>query len=337
MKSDHRRLRRESTSSVEQEQEKRKGEHCSLGSDGRGAAVHGPVSVNGDAGHRRGGRVGTEAGAEGTASVDVEPEAGQVRAQRAPPEPGPPPDPGRPPKAPYSMVWFFSLHCCSSLRILCFSPLITCQGNRTRQADVSAAMASPSPSRQGLSRPHSLGGVGCPRPADPAAPAQPPARAPSYLAVLPISAGISSRLSWRDRARLSCPLRAEGPVSGATGDAPTQKVPPSPPSHSTATLWRKDRPLHGYLRGSHLSPWMQNSPSLARPGHPGPQHAPGRERAWRRPGSWTEALRCPSVSMPPVLCSWDTLGDNTLYSRKNIPFFLSEESNNFLTGFYGNF
>lgn len=93
MKSDHRRLRRESTSSVEQEQEKRKGGHCSLGSAGRGAAVHGPVLVNGDAGHRRGGRVGTEAGAEGIASVDVEPEAGQVRAQRAPPEPGPPPRP----------------------------------------------------------------------------------------------------------------------------------------------------------------------------------------------------------------------------------------------------
>lgn len=32
------------------------------------------------------------------------------------------------PRAPYLIMLSFSLHCCSSLRTLCFSPLITCRG-----------------------------------------------------------------------------------------------------------------------------------------------------------------------------------------------------------------
>lgn len=71
---------------------------------------------------------------------------------------------GPAPQAAYLIVLCFSLHCCSSLRTLCFSPLITCRGTtpvKLTEGDhtlASRAAASPTPPcRPG-------GGVPCPLP-----------------------------------------------------------------------------------------------------------------------------------------------------------------------------
>lgn len=92
---------------------------------------------------------GRGGGCGGNCSWSGGPEAGRACArergcERArPSRPGPPPLPAA--ASPYLIVLSFSLHCCSSLRILCFSPLITCQRDTTSSSPPSARPGRPLP------------------------------------------------------------------------------------------------------------------------------------------------------------------------------------------------
>lgn len=112
-----------------------------------------------------------------------------ARTQLAPgraPRPPRPPGPG--PPAPYLMALSFSLHCCSSLRTLCFSPLITCRGT----TPVKLTRDHPQPPRPGPPAPHGdaagpvpgLGRGPLPTPWD-----VPPIRSPASLLDLEQGAG----------------------------------------------------------------------------------------------------------------------------------------------------
>lgn len=191
----------------------------------------------------------------------------QLAPGRAPRPPGPP--------APYLMALSFSLHCCSSLRTLCFSPLITCRGT----TPVKLTGDHPQPPRPGPPAPHGdaagpvpgLGRGPLPTPWD-----VPPIRSPASLLDLEQGAG-----------------------GAGTGCSPSSKgASPTP---------RSPQPPSGRGMG-HAPPQSPgtDAPSPAAQGSPIPSTLPRAAGL----GSWGG----PPASELPALCSLSALGDDTLRS-----------------------